>query len=168
VIAGPDGRTTAVTGSDAATLRALISGISVAMFVTLDQHGRPTSRPMSVIMGTDEPDLWFIAPEQSAVIAEVRACSDVTLIFVRQPAVFVAVTGRAHLHRDDAEVRKLWTPAVGAWVERRESGRAALIHVNVDHVDYWDSVTGAARELNFVRPVATGRKSSTMETLRLH
>jgi general stress protein 26 len=170
VIASPHCAGTTSAAEDGATLRRLIGHIGVAMFVTLDGFGRPTSRPMAVIMSSDAPDLWFIAPEHAAVIAEIRACSDVMLQFVDQPSRFVSVIGRAHVHRDPAQARQLWTPEVGPWIDRHEADRASLIHVNVDRADCWDAPGATARILQFVRPVATmaPRVAAAPDGLRLH
>ncbi len=170
MIASPHCAGTTTAAEDAGTLHRLIGHIGVAMFVTLDGFGRPTSRPMSVIMSSDAPDVWFIAPEHAEVIAEIRTCSDVTLQFVDQPSRFVSVIGRAHVHRDPAQALQLWTPAVGAWVDRHDADRAVLIHVNVDRADYWDAPGAASRTLQFVRPVATmtPRGVAVRDGLHLH
>ncbi len=146
------------TGPDdaVAKLRALIAGIDVAMFVTVDRDGRPSSRPMTAITIPGEGDLWFAAPSNSPVATQVRACADVTLHFVEPASRFVVVTGRAHLHRGLDQAHDYWTPDLDLWVPGRGDD-IALIHVNVDGVEYWETPASAPGHLHFVRPVGVRR-----------
>lgn len=144
------------SAEDAVTkLRSLIDGIDVAMFVTVDRDGRPSSRPMTAITVPGEADLWFAAPSDSPVVNQVRACADVTVHFVELGNRFVAVTGRAHLHRGLDQPHDYWTPDLDLWVPGRGDD-IALIHVNVDGVEYWDAPGSAPGHLQFVRPVGVG------------
>ena len=164
----PLGSTRIGNMDDDAVLRSWIAQAGIAMVITLDERGFPISRPMAAITTADGPDLWFIAPEHAAVVREIRACADVTLHFVNQPSCFVAVTGRAHLHRDPARARSLWTPRWDRWVSQHEIDRATLIHVNVDLAECWDSPTATPRVLQFVRPIASTARRPERESLHLH
>lgn len=142
---------------DVAKLRSLIAGIDVAMFVTLDRDGRPSSRPMTAITIPGEADLWFAAPSSSPVANEVRACAHVTLHFTEPSSRFVVVTGRAHLHRGLEEPDDYWTPDIDRWVPGRQADEVALIHVNVDGVEYWETPDSPPGYLPFVRAVGVGQ-----------
>lgn len=143
--------------ADVAKLRSLIAGIDVAMFVTVDRYGRPSSRPMTTITIPGEADLWFAAPVNSPVASEVRGCAEVTLHFVDPTRRFVVVAGRAHLHWGLEHPEDYWTPDVERWVAGQAADEVALIHVNVDSVEYWDTPSSPPRNLQFVRPVGIGR-----------
>lgn len=111
---------------------------------------------MTVISIPGEADLWFAASSNSPVAIQVRACADVMLHFVEPSSRFVVVTGRAHLHCGLDHPQDYWTPDLDLWVPGR-SDEIALIHVNVDGVEYWETPASAPEYVQFVRPVGVGQ-----------
>lgn len=160
------------THEEIAKLRELLKSIRSAMLITMDLHGRPCSRPMLALDSSDDTgDLWFIARDGSSAVADIQARADVVLHYV-DPAVhrFVAVTGRAHVHRDVARVRTLWHPSLSVeFPLGSDDPSIVLVHVNIDQVDFWESATGPLQTLRFVKPVATiERRAGPRGTLYLH
>ena len=160
------------TSDEIAKLRALLKGIHSAMLITTDLHDRPCSRPMVALDASDDTgDLWFIARDGSSTVSDIRARADVVLhYFDPDSHRFIAVTGRAHVHRDAARVHVMWHPSLsGAFPTGPDDPSIVLIHVNVDQADCWDSPEAPVQTLHFVKPVATiERRTGPRGTLYLH
>lgn len=166
------GATGSRTSDEIAKLRALLKGIRSAMLITMDLHDRPCSRPMVSLDGDDDTgDLWFIVRDDSSTVSDIRARSDVVLHYFDPSSYrFVAVTGRAHVHRDGPRVRDMWHPSLSvAFPLGPDDPSIVLVHVNVDQVDFWESAAGPVQTLHFVKPVATiERRAGPRGTLYLH
>src|SRR3954462_15211660 len=72
---------------------------------------------------------------------------------------FVSVNGRAQLIRDRAKIEQLWNPIYKAWFPNGlDDPELALIKVNVEGAEYWDTPNGKMVQLiGFVKSIATGK-----------
>ena len=75
---------------------------------------------------------------------------------------YVSVSGTAQLVRDRSKIEELWNPLFKAWFPQGlEDPDLALLKVNVDKAEYWDSPSSkVVRLAGFLKAVATGKPIS--------
>ncbi|MBB6100049.1 general stress protein 26 [Deinobacterium chartae] len=151
-------------------LNALIKGIRIAMLTTQAQDGALHSRPMGTIDAEFDGTLWFFTAWDSTKADELRQHPNVNVAYA-DPAHqrYVSVVGRAEMVRDDAKARELWNPMLKAWFpEGLEDPELALIRIDVDGAEYWDSPSGTAVVLaGFVKAALTGKRAQGGENEKL-
>ncbi len=158
---------TPVPPADAfARLGELIKDINFAMLSTIGPDGSLRSRPM----GTQEIDLehgllWFFTAVDSPKVNEIASDHEVGLTYA-EPAKqkYVSVSGRAHLVRDPAKARKLWTPLAKAWFPGGvDDPRLALLRVHATAAEYWDSPSSKMVQLfGLAQAAITGHPSHAL------
>ena len=146
---------------DVEKLRDLIKGIKFAMLTTEDETGDLRSRPMVVQETEFDGDLWFFTDASSPKVAEIRQHQKVN-VSLSDPdrKSFVSVSGTAQLVRDRKKAEELWNPAYKAWFpDGLDDPNLALLKVNVEKAEYWDSPGSAVVHLaGFVKALATGQR----------
>ena len=141
-------------------LNRLIGGIRVAMLTTLEPDGRLRSRPMESQPIDSQGCVWFFTSASSHKTDEVRGHPQVAVTYADPDAQrFVALSGIARLVRDRAKVVERWNPAYVAWFpEGRDDPDLALLRVEVERAEFWDTPSGMMVVLfEWARSLATGR-----------
>jgi general stress protein 26 len=142
-------------------LRELTAGIDVAMLTTIGERGRIHSRPMMTQAITDEAQLWFFTRAESGKTHEVESHPEVNVAYADAGEQrYVSIAGRGRLVRDAARARGLWNPAYRAWFpEGLDDPDLALLAVEIDSVEYWDSRSSTMVHLaGFLKAVITGER----------
>ncbi len=57
------------------------------------------------------------------------------------------MSGSAKVVDDRAKARELWNPILRAWFESADDPDLRLIHVDVEHAEYWDTPGGKVASL---------------------
>lgn len=127
-----------------------IERIRFGVLNTVEAGGEVTSRPLTnQEVVRDDVLTFFIAAD-----------SDLARIVARSPRVnitytdsgdnfFAAIGGRARVSRDRAKVRELWNTMSQAWFPGGpDDPNLALLHIDVEQVEYWDS--GSSRLVQFL------------------
>lgn len=110
--------------------------------LTTRDGDRLVSRPMTPQEVTETGDIWFFVSTQSDQAAQIAADNNINVAFSDDSA-WVSVAGRAELVDDRARIDELWNPMVGAWFpDGKESADVALLHVNADTAEFWDTPGG--------------------------
>ncbi|MEK7355190.1 MAG: pyridoxamine 5'-phosphate oxidase family protein [Bdellovibrionota bacterium] len=146
--------------NDIRTLAEKIRGISVAMLTTLDPSGVLHSRPMATQEFDFDGQLWFFTKSASAKADSIRHDQHVNVSYSDPGSNrWVSVAGRACIVRDRAKIRELWSPMLKAWFEGdADDPEIALICVEVESAQYWDSPSGPlVILLGFAKQMITGR-----------
>ncbi len=120
----------------------MIRDIKVAMLVTLDQEGQMRGRPMrAVALREFAGELWFFTSQPSPKTAEIRQDDRVLLAYADpDDQNYVAISGHAQVIRDEAKQKELWSEPLRTWFPGGpEDPSAALLKVEVDGAEYWDS-----------------------------
>lgn len=139
----------------------LITDIDFCMFTTALPDGSLRSRPMSTQKTEFDGTLWFFTQLDSAKVHEVEDDQHVNLAYADPNGqTYVSVSGRARLSRDRAKIDELWSPVYKAWFpEGKDDPQVALLQVDVEDAEYWDSPSGAVVHLiGFAKAVATGQE----------
>jgi general stress protein 26 len=137
----------------------MIRDCRFAMLTTIQDDRQLRGRPMTSLQSEFDGTLWFIAPAGSDAVLEIEGNQNVALAYAESSdADFVSVSGKATIEFDVDRKRKLWNPMVQAWFPQGpESSEVALIRVDVDHADYWDSKSNKIVQMfSFAKALATG------------
>ena len=83
---------------------------------------------------------------------------------------YVVVRGEGFVRHDQARIEELWNPAMTAWFPAGPTDPdIALVRVDAQRAEYWDSPAAPVRWVQFVTALATGSrpKGSNHEELDL-
>ena len=122
-------------------VRELIQDVHIAMLTTVAEDGSLRARPMANPDRPFDGTLWFITRIDSSKTDEIRKDSEVLVSYAEpKDGKYIALSGRASIVRDRAQIHEHWTPAAKAWFPEGENDPAvALIQVSVDSAEYWDA-----------------------------
>lgn len=116
----------------------LIDSIGAGMLTTPDEQGLLSSRPMMPLEMDVNGSLWFFTRPSGTKEA---AGGHLNLSFAQpSDATYVSITGRSTLVYDRARIEELWSPMAKPWFpEGKDDPHLALLRVDVDTAEYWDS-----------------------------
>lgn len=110
--------------------------------LTTREGSRLVSRPMTPQDVTESGDIWFFVSTQSDQARQIAADENVNVAFSDDSA-WVSVAGQAELVDDRERIDELWNPMVSAWFpDGKDSADVALLHVNADTAEFWDTPGG--------------------------
>jgi general stress protein 26 len=134
----------------------LVADMPIAMFTTFGPDG-PRSVPMARQEVEPDAEMWFITARDTAHVDELETHPEVALTFSARDS-WVALTGRARLVDDPAKLEELWNTFAEAWLPGGPADpNAALIRVEVERAEYWDTPGGkVASLLSFAKTKLTG------------
>jgi general stress protein 26 len=142
--------------ADQQKLVELMQDMPIAMMTTFGPEG-PRSVPMARQEVEPSAEMWFITARDTAHVRDIEADPRVAVTFSSRDA-WVAMTGRAAVVDDLAKLEELWNTFAEAWLPGGpEDENAALIQVDVERAEYWDSPGGkVASLLSFAKTKLTG------------
>ena len=118
----------------------LIKDVGTALMVTSTDQGM-RGRPMVAVNKHFDGELWFASRDGTPKLDEIASESHVLLAYSEPKGQnYVSVAGTAHIVRDTAKVKELWTEGLRVWFPKGPDDPAiALIRVKIDSAEYWDS-----------------------------
>lgn len=138
----------------------LIREVQVAMLVTLDEQGRMHARPMRAVKLQEfSGTLWFFTSQPSPKTEEIRQDDRVLLAYADPNSQnYVSISGTARVVRDPQKQKELWSEPLRTWFPGGpDDPRAALLKVEVEGAEYWDSPSSTLVHLyGYVKAVTTG------------
>lgn len=136
----------------------LVHEIRTAMLVTLDEHGRPRSRPMGTMESRFDGTIWFFTSMDSTKVTEIEQNAKVNVAYAKSSSeAYLSLTGTAAVLNDRERMRELWTPILRVWFESVEDPALRLIRIDVDEAEYWDTPGGKVGALfRLVKGMVTG------------
>ena len=146
----------------------LIDGIGPGMLTTPDSHGVLTSRPMMPLEVDANGSIWFFTKPSTEKQAP---AGKVNLAFADPAsAKYVSISGGSTLIYDRARIEELWTPAAKPWFpEGKEDPSLALLRVDVDDAEYWDSNSSRmVRALAMAASAVSGKPVGMGENRTVH
>ncbi len=122
-------------------LNELIEDIEFAMLTTVEEDGSLRSRPMGTQKAEFNGTLWFFTKADSPKVDEVEREHHVCVAYSKpEKQHYVSMSGTAWLVRDREKIEELWTPELKAWFpDGLEDPQIALLKINVEKAEYWDS-----------------------------
>ena len=137
----------------------MIKEIEIATMVTLDAEGRFRGRPMSFQQEHFDKTLWFFAQDGAPVVQEITADKRVLLSYAKPGSQdYVSLFGAGRIVRDVAKQKELWSERMRVWFpDGAESSKIALIAVDVEGAEYWDSPSSTVlHAYGYLKAMATG------------
>ncbi len=134
----------------------------VAMFTTTADDGTLRSVPMARQEVDPSAELWFITARDTQHVRDLQARPHVGLTFSSRDS-WVSIHGTATLVDDLAKLKELWSTFAEAWLPGGpEDPNAALIRVDAEGGEYWDSPGGRVASLiSFAKTKLTGETYDT-------
>lgn len=154
------------------TLWNMIKGIRVTMMTTLDDNGRLNSRPMATLShaGFEDGTLWFFTRADSEKVSEIDRHWRVNLAYAEPDKQdYVSLSGIAEVVRDREKIRFLWREIMTTWFPQGpDDPEIALLKVNVDQAEYWDSPSSAmVHAYGYVKAKITGEAPNPGENVKI-
>ena len=148
-------------------IAALIKSIDFGMLTTLDAEGRLHSRPMSSNKEVEfDGDVWFFTYASTPKVYEIENKPYVNVAFSDPKSqTYVSLSGRAELVRDPEKIKQLWQPSLKAWFPKGvDEPDIALIKINADQAEYWDSpASPIAHAISLAKVALTGQSAQSGE-----
>ena len=152
-----------------AKLWSMIKDIKVAMMTSWDGE-ELHSRPMYGYQEQFEGRLYFFTRHESGKAAEIGRYEQVNLAYAdTADNSYVSVAGRGRITADRELMRRYWSPMVGAWFPKGlEDPDLALIEIEADGAQYWDSTSSSMRYLwEVAKANVTGRQPDMGENAKV-
>lgn len=123
----------------------LIKEIRIAMLTTIGENGELHSRPMAVQNREFDGTLWFFTSDRSGKINSIQKDQHVNISLMDSgDQKYISIAGRAELVFDKEKMKEFYNPFVKTWFPKGlEDPEIALLKVEVDSVEYWDSPSSA-------------------------
>ena len=141
-----------------AKVHEMISKSRIAMMATYDAAGNAHSRPMAAVEHGGDT-LWFFTRDESRKVSELARDPRVLLDYADEGGQnYVSLVGRARTTQDAARAKELWSEPLRTWFpDGPEDPHIALIEVEVDSAEYWDSPSSAmVHAYGYVKARLTG------------
>jgi general stress protein 26 len=134
----------------------LLRDIPIGMLTTFGPDG-PRSVPMARQQVDPTAELWFITARDTQHVRDIGSDPTVSITFSARDS-WVAAVGRAVVVDDHDKLVELWNTFAEAWMpEGPDDPNAALIRVDLDRVEYWDTPGGKIASLiSFAKTKVTG------------
>jgi len=151
-----------MSDDDRKHLLELMDDMYVAMLTTHREDGTLQSVPMARQEVEPSAELWFITARDTEHVRNLTARPRVGLTFSSRDA-WVSVHGHATLVDDEVKLKELWNTFAEAWLPGGpEDGNAALIRVDLEGGEYWDTPGGKIASLvSFAKTKVTGETYDT-------
>jgi general stress protein 26 len=147
-------------------IRELIQDIDYAMLTTVDSDGKLHSRPMATNREVEfDGDVWFFTYVNSLKVDEINHRHEVNVSYAApNKQSYVSLSGIAEVIRDRHKLEELWQPQLKAWFPKGlDEPEIALIKVNVEKAEYWDSPSSIiANAISLAKAVTTGKPASNV------
>ena len=150
-----------------AKVAALVRDARSCMLTTMTGDGRHVSRPMAVQEVEFDGDLWFFTYDDSEKAAQVQQHPEVNVALADEKhSSWTSISGRASVVHDRAKAEELWAKPLEVWFpDGLETTGLALLKVETDSAEYWDSPGGrVASALAFVKSKVTGERPDVGES----
>jgi general stress protein 26 len=110
-------------------------------------------------------DVWFFTYASSLKVSEINRRHEVNVSYADpKKQSYVSLTGTAEIVRDRNKLEELWQPQLKAWFPKElEEPDIALLKVNVEKAEYWDSPSSlVANAISLFKAVTTGEPASNV------
>lgn len=136
----------------------LIKDIRMAMLVTIDENGRPNSRPMATQGDDFSGTVWFFTDRNSPKVHDVNRTPDVNIVYMKSGSEsYLSLVGTAEISNDREHMRSLWSVWMKSWFDSADDPDLCLIKVTVHEAEYWDTPGGkVASLLSLAKGALTG------------
>lgn len=148
-----------------------VKDIKICMLSTLDAAGKMNSRPMYTHQIQEDGVIWFFTGKDSKKVLEINSNPIVNLNYSDTKSdLYVTINGKATITDDQAKVNELWNEMLKAWFpEGVNDPNIALIRVEADEAEYWDTPNSAIAQLiGYVKATFTGKEYNPGENKKIN
>ena len=141
-----------------ARLKELIESVRIGLLTTVDLDGSLHTRPIQTLRCDVDGTLWFFTDHQSPKARELSHDMRVSVGY-SDPSkkIYVVVTGRAHILRDEALAAELWSFAQRAWYPKGpQDEHLSVLRVTLERAEYWETPGKASYLLAALAATVTG------------
>lgn len=137
----PDSTSAPDEGAARERIAELVRDFRVALLTTIDDDGRPWSRPMALQARDFDGDLWFITDAGTPKVDHIAARPDVSVALANvETQTYVTLAGRAEVLDDRARLNEIWDVATHVFYpDGPDDPSLRLVRVAVERAEYWDS-----------------------------
>jgi general stress protein 26 len=144
----------------------LVRDAKIAMMATRNSDGVMHARPMATQTAEFDGSLWFLTDIESPKVTEIDADNEVLVTYSDESKQnYVSVSGKGRVLRDQGKIDELWSEAFRTWFPKgKDDPSIALIRVDVDTVQYWDSPSSTMLyAYGYLKALATGERPDAGE-----
>jgi general stress protein 26 len=118
------------------------------------------ARPMEARPDREGEIIWFLTDRRGLKDDEAKAHPDVCLCFIHEDEnVYLSLTGRASVDRDEERARSLWNKKHEAWWDGPDDPNLLVMRVDLMRAEMWDEPDrSAVAAFEFARARKTGQK----------
>lgn len=120
-----------------------LDGFDTAMLVTHDS-GDLRARPMSVRIDKAGKTIRFLTSVKTHKLDEIERDARANAVFSDDSKVWISVSGKIRISRDQKDIDELWSSAAEAWLNAGKSEAAVLI-LEPSMGEYWDNSTNVVK-----------------------
>ena len=147
-----------------------IESVRTAMLTTTEPDGTLRSRPMWTQGDEFDGSPWFFTSDEAPKVDELERNPQVCLSYgAPDTDLYLSVSGRAELVRDEAKAKELWNTFAQAWFPGGvDDPHLALLRVDVEQAQYWeDKKPKVLQFAEIVLGAVTGRPPKSGEERKL-
>lgn len=124
--------------------KALAEDINICMFCTESENLLVETRPMATQQVDAEGNFWFFSIAKSDKNFEIKAGSNVQLIYANvSDSHYLSVYGTASITKDRKKIDELWNKMAEAWFKGgKDDPNLTLVKVTPSDIYYWDTQHG--------------------------
>lgn len=150
------------------TIRSILSSGRTAYVTTRTASGALHSRPLALLDDSDEEfagTLWFFTEEPSGKTEDVAAHPEVN-VAVGDGKGYLSLAGSASVEHDRERIDRLWSRFAEAYFDGgKDDPKLALLRVDVDTVEYWDTDQPAPKKVfELAKAVIAGKEPDLGES----
>lgn len=128
-----------MSDTDIETIRTILKAARHATVTTRSEGDALHSRPLAILEDDFTDTLWFFTQDPSPKTTDISHHPEVN-VAVSDGKGHLSFSGTASVTRDAALIDKYWNPWAEAWFENgKDDPTVALLQVDVDTVEYWDT-----------------------------
>jgi general stress protein 26 len=154
---------------DLPKLKELIDSIRIGLLTTVDLDGSLHTRPVETLRCDADGTLWFFTDHESPKAQELSHDMRVSVGYSGpSKKVYVAVTGRARILRDQALAAELWIPGQRAWYPKGvDDEHLSILRVAIERAEYWEAPGRVSYLLAAMTATITGRPATVGQSKKL-
>jgi general stress protein 26 len=116
-----------------------MKNLDLCMMTTVTKNGMTAARPMSNNGDVDyDGNSYFFTWNKSQLVKDLKKDSHVSLSFNGAKKLFVSVSGKAKIIKDQSKMEPHWVPDLEKWFENGiETPGLVMIQVKAKHIKYW-------------------------------
>lgn len=134
------------------TLNKILSGVDVAMLVSIGLDGKLVSRPMQLQKVEYDGNLWFLTRTDTDKYEDIKRNNNVNVVIADKS--YASLSGTAEFVNDPAKIKEFWSKAYEIMFDLQpDDPRLTLIKVTTSSAEYWATGSLIKSAYSFVKKI---------------